>query len=188
MNTFETQLIIPDKQDSISGFFRVICPSLFLVGTVAFIHAYYATNLRPVPFLLNYPLSIFTIVMLAIWLLRWYHQLYQKKGTFRVDENGFEYTLDNIGKTYRYGFNDVKDITFVYDGFVDTFGPAKGTENQLRFKDKNGTPNTLYFLLESEEKASDIAKVLKTWYAQNISFKEYDRKGQKRNLLVFSQA
>lgn len=185
MALFETEIINPDRQIKVSSFFRVIAPAFILVGLVAFIHLYYATNVRPVPPLLNLPLTAAAIFFPLLWLVRWYSNHYRKVGSLKLTPEHIEFELDRTQKRYTFNVNEVSNIAFLYEGYSGVTSPARGLENQMSFK-YNGTPYSFNFRLSSEEKASDIANVLKDWDKKGIQVTETNTEGKKRKYLIYS--
>lgn len=188
MSHFSTELIVPDKQEMASGFFRVIGPVLTWVIFAGFIKSYYQANGYAPPFFLaNGLLTFITILITVFSLLMWYHKRYDKRGTLNVHADHLEFTWDDSERKYNLPLKDLKDLTLVYDGYAGFSSPFKGTNNYFSFVHA-GEKYNLHFFLGSQNDTLALAEVLKKWYENNVNFKEYNSKGQERYLMLYNAA
>ena len=162
MAHFHTDLVVPDKQDSLSGFFKVVIPSILFMILAAFLQSYYTMNGYDAPVFLGKPFVVLSILLPVLLSYLWYHNNYDKKGELSVstDSIGFEWAEPR--SKFNFPLSEIQNLTVVYDGYSGFSSHTKGTENQLQFKHK-GKNYALNFLLKDEEAASDMAKVIKTW-------------------------
>lgn len=186
MNKFDTKIIIPDPQDLISGSFKLVAPVAFFVLCAACVRSYYAMNGYPPPVLFGTPFYILlTIVLPILFLYLWYHKNYTEKGTLALDKDTITVGWNEPHKDFVFNINEIEDLRVIYDGYSDFFGPNKGTENKIMFTHNHKVYN-FNFLLANEEAASDMAKVLQTWYAKGIKITETNTKGEDRYLMLYS--
>lgn len=186
MASFTTRLVVPDKQDAISGFFKVVVPALTFAMAAAFIQTYYGMNGKEIPMFLDKPLLIIFCILLPAWFIyRWYHNIYEDKGSISFTDQGVDFQWDGASKSTHVNLSDMKNLTLVYDGYADFWGPSKGTENRIEFTQGN-TPYSLNFRLADEEAASAAAKVVETWYQQGAKINEVDTEGNGRYKLLYS--
>jgi len=186
MAGFQTEGVIPDQQDSVTGFFRVVSPLLLLFGTTAWIRTYYVMNMKELPWFFDWPLIILCILATFICFYKWYHQAYEKRGRLAINEKtiDFEWNTDDVNKTYHFNVEDLKDITFLYDGYAGAPGGAKGTENELRFQHED-TDYKLNFRLGSQDDAEEMGAIIKKWYEKGLTIKEFGADGEGRYLLMY---
>lgn len=188
MAHFSTELIVPDKQESASGFFRVVGPVLSWVVLAGFIKSYYQANGYPPPFFLaNGLLAFITIFLTILTLLMWYHKRYDKKGTLDIHSDTLDFTWDDSDRAYHLPLKDLKDLTLTYDGYAGITSPFKGTHNRISFT-HGGEKYNLYFFLGSQEDTLSLADVIKKWYEGGVNFKEYNSKGEERYLMLYNPA
>ncbi len=186
MASFHTDLVYPDNQDSISGFFKVVAPTLLIVIFAALTYFYYIQNGYEAPVLVLYPAVILSVFLPLLMLYMWYHKNYTKKGEVHLSTDKIGYDWDDPKSHFSYDMKDVKNLKLVYDGYAQTFGGSKGTENRLTFKHGNDHFD-INFRLANEEAASNLAKVVKTWYQNGVDFEEVNTAGEKRYLMIYSE-
>ncbi|HRK28288.1 MAG TPA: hypothetical protein PK239_13520 [Chitinophagales bacterium] len=186
MANFSTDLIIPDKQEGASGFFRVVGPVLTWVILAGFIKSYYVANGYPPPFFLaNGLLTFITIFLTILMFLLWYHKRFDKRGTLTIEPDKFHFTWDDSDRVYDLNPKELKDLTLVYDGYAGVLSPFKGTQNSFSFT-YNGEPHKINFYLNSQEDALQMAEALRSWYKNGVNLKEYNTKGKERYLMLYS--
>ena len=188
MTQFSTDVLVPDKQEGASGFFRVVAPVLLWVIFAGFVKSYYAANgYAPQFFLANGLLTLLTIVITILSLLLWYHKHYNKRGTLTVSDNSLDFTWDNSEREYSFNPKEVKNLTLIYDGYAGVLSPFKGYNNQISFS-KDGEQYNFNFFLGSDEDAGQMATVIKKWYENGVNLKEKDSSGQERYLMLYNAA
>ena len=185
MAHFHTDLVIPDKQDSLSGVFKVVIPSILFMILAAFIHAYYIANGYPAPVFLGKPFILLSLLLPVLFSYLWFHKNYEKKGELSVSSDSIDLEWGEPHSKFNFPLSEVENLSVVYDGFGGFFSHTKGSENQLQFGHK-GKDYALNFLLKDEEAASDMAKVIKTWYDNGVAFKEMNTEGEERYLMLYS--
>ncbi|MGB1206432.1 MAG: hypothetical protein ACPG5B_12340 [Chitinophagales bacterium] len=186
MAHFHTDLVVPDKQDSLSGLFKVVIPSILFMLLAAFLQSYYVMNGYAAPTFLGKPFVLLSLLLPVLLSYLWFHNNYEKKGEFSVSSDSIGFEWGEPHSKFNFPLNEVENLTVVYDGYSGFFSHTKGTENQLQFRHK-GKNYALNFLLKDEEAASDMAKVLKTWYDNGVSFKEINTNGEERYLMLYSE-
>jgi len=187
MAQFTTHVVIPDQQESISGFFRVIAPVLTIVIFAGLTACYYPLNGYAPPVFLGTPLFLLAAILLPILLAYlWYNQNYAVRGDLQLSENAIDMHWANPSRHYHFDLAKISKLKVIYDGYDSLWGGAKGTENALSFTDDKGEVYYINFHLGSEEAASDMAKVLKTWYDNGVQFTETNLKGEPRFLMLYS--
>jgi hypothetical protein len=187
MASFKTDVVTPDKHDSTTGFFRVVFPTILLLILVAFITYYYPMNGYKAPIFLGWPLVLLTAVILPIiFIYNWFHNMYQKKGTLALTDDTIHVHWNEPSRDWHFDVNKVSNLKVVYDGYPSFWGASKGTENCIEFKEANGEEHSFNFRLGSEEDASEMAKIMRTWYEKGISISEEDINGEDRFLMLYS--
>lgn len=188
MTQFSTDVLVPDKQEGASGFFRVVAPVLLWVIFAGFIKSYYMANgYKPPFFLANGLLTFITIALAILCLLLWYHKRYDKRGTLSVSDNSLDFSWDNSDRAYSFNPKEVSNLTLIYDGYAGVTSPFKGTKNRISFS-KDGEQYDINFFLASAEDASQMAAVIKKWYENGVALKEQDTNGQERYLMLYNAA
>lgn len=186
MSHFETEVVIPNRQPKVSAFFRVLAPGFLLTVFVAFYRVYYTMNGYPAPMLINILLILALCILPIVWWYTWYHNTIEKKGGLHVSDTDITVNWDNPKVVLKYPLSDLKDLHVIYDGYGGgLLNPYEGVQNRLQFT-YNGEPHNLYFRLQSEEEAGEMAKVIKTWYECGLNFTELNTKGEERYLMLYA--
>ncbi|MGB0840275.1 MAG: hypothetical protein ACPGXL_09055 [Chitinophagales bacterium] len=184
---FNTDIVLPDENDSISGFFKVVGPTFAVALFGAFLSAYYQYSATE-PGIFSSPTLwwLITIFVAIASFLFWYNGNYKKIGEVALTGDAIEMKWESIDRTYHFDLDKVSNLSIMYDGYAMFWGPKKGTENHLSFT-HNGNDYNFNFRLADEEAASDMAKVLKSWYAQGKAINETNSNGEARYLMLYSE-
>lgn len=185
MTGFKTDLVIPSKTESASGFFKVVGPTFTLVLFAAFIRSNYLMNMTDPPFFLTWPLILLVACIALSLTMVWYHKSYTAKGDLAIDEDNIHYSWKEPKEDKSFPINEVSNLKLVYDGYADFWSTAKGIDNVISFN-HNGNSYSFNFRLNNEEAASDMAKVVKAWYDKGITIEEEDTAGDERYLMIYS--
>lgn len=186
MTAFQTEIIVPDKQEKVSNFFRVLIPAAILVWLVAFTRVYYTMNGYPAPVLINILLVLSLICLPIIWWYTWFHNTVETKGELHLSDSDIDLHWADPQVQFHYPINEVKNLSLVYDGYAggSLLNPNKGTQNLIQFTHK-GENIALNFRLNSSEAASQMAAVVKSWYERGINIAEKNSKGEERYLMIY---